>query len=412
MGDQHFEFKDLKAPKGSHVDAFHHEKVVHRDEPTTHVVDHHSTESQRLLCMEAGEGQGHAKFGVMGNPVTVTLLCCLGCCCALLLVFVFLFRLFTTDSFDSSMPDLMETCADQRELFCSVVRIAGMCVLWPSTCKYSCTDCIRFDEGVVVEVPINVNEVEQELAYAQAGSTIPESLHGIWWLDQDGYLAEKGLAGPDYAFSFTSVGEWLFTFGDDAVWQPDTQCVTPLYFWGGTGGHWAGGPHGNDTTCCEGNIANRLTLAACASDDEFQVLDLWIRLILPPVAHPFAHALGLTYAGSDYWWVPKGLVHLTMEKKSWGWDRVSRAGASWTRDQRLALDGLIEWFPHPLKKLINELTTTLRYPMWQIVDGHGNTTQYWKHFLNFTEIRSADNEDPGKVITRRRVDPPAGFKKF
>ncbi|CAE7702175.1 dhx29, partial [Symbiodinium sp. CCMP2456] len=299
-----------------------------------------------------------------------------------------------------------------KETWCPVVRSVGFCAFFRGPCTYSCTDCIRFDDGGVEEVVINVEDVPSKLEYAGTGSSVPKSLQGIWWLDQDGYGAEKGLAGEDYPYDFNPVGEYAIGFGDKAVWQPHTLCLTPIYFWGGTRGHWAGANFGNGTTCCGSNVATRLTLSLCAVDDTLQEFDIWSRLVIPSVLAPVASSLGFEYAGSDYWWIPKGLIHLRMVKKPWGWDRVNNAAADWTRTKREELDSLLRFMPSQLTSLLNTANRTLHYPMFQLVDGDGNRTENWDHFVDFTQIKSKQNAVPGTLVVRQRTAPPEGFTKF
>jgi len=405
MSDKNYEFKELVPPKDAHLDHYHHERSVHQDAATTHTVH---PESQRLLCLEAGEGQGGPAVQTFSGLLHHGPACCAGCCCTLLILAVVIFRLITLGDFVSTMPDVVETCVDKKETWCPVVRAVGFCAFFRGPCAYSCTDCVRFDDGGVEEVVIDVEDVPSKLAYAATGSSIPESLQGIWWMDQDGFGAEKGLAGENYPYDFYPVGEYAIGFGDKAVWQPDTLCLTPIYFWGGSRGHWAGANFGNGTTCCGSNIATRLTLSLCATDDTLQVFDIWTRLVIPSVLAPVASSLGFEYAGSDYWWIPKGLIHLTMVKKPWGWDRVNTAAADWTRTKREELDSLLRFLPSQLTSLLDAANRTLHYPMFQLVDGDGNRTEYWDHFVDFTQIKSKQNAVPGTLVVRKRTAPPEG----
>merc|ERR1719188_2394605 len=105
-----------------------------------------------------------------------------------------------------------EQCIDEDfAVLCAIKGMVGMC---PNRlCMRSCTGCKPYDEGLYYPKVVKVDEVEKVLTYARNGSKIPESLQGIWFMDQGGDSIPLD-GDPSYPFNFNRTFEVLITFGD------------------------------------------------------------------------------------------------------------------------------------------------------------------------------------------------------
>ena len=91
------------------------------------------------------------------------------------------------------------------------------------------------DESAYVLVPIENDNVENELIYAKSGSDIPQGLHGIFWMDQRGKAVPQltGNTDPEYRqVGRSAADEFLVSFGE-ATYDPKTRCVGEVPVYGG-----------------------------------------------------------------------------------------------------------------------------------------------------------------------------------
>jgi hypothetical protein len=183
------------------------------------------------------------------------------------------------------------------------------------------------------------------MTYAKAGGSLPEELHGIFWMDQRGV----NLPLPSDP-AYTQVGpnaadELAFSFGD-VEWDPERRCTTPLPVYGaGKKGQWLFMDSGNGTNdVFTGVTRKRLMLEFCFTDESHDVADIWMWGKVTNL--PLWNVV-----------IPTYVAHLTMERKSWGWDRKSEVPMMWGE--------------------------TMHYPLFQVVDGYGHRTQYYDRYLQF-----------------------------
>mmetsp|Transcript_6486 Transcript_6486/g.16078 ORF Transcript_6486/g.16078 Transcript_6486/m.16078 type:complete len:332 (-) Transcript_6486:336-1331(-) len=255
-------------------------------------------------------------------------------------------------------PVPVETCVDTSfALYCGLRKAFHRCP--EDRCMRTCTGCTPWDEGDFYLKEVRTHDVENKLAYARTGSAIPTNLHGIWWMDQTGFSVPE--LAKDYSFNFMSQMEVLITFGDDAQWHPETQCVSPVPFYGGTVGHWTTYNNASGVKNWNDFLMAKLTLAFCFTDATYEHIIIWARFQVPEVMHPLLYSLGFQDAGGGFMYLPHGVATMTMTKTPWGWDRPNNALASWTRDisedTRQQLKSVL---PRPLWALL-EKGTLLTY---------------------------------------------------
>jgi len=244
--------------------------------------------------------------------------------------------------------------------------------------------CILYRDAEFQVKHVANDDVENQLAYAKAGSTVPESLHGIFWMDQSG--ASLPIAGdPDYQYKFNPSAEVLLTFGDNAVWQPDTRCVTPVAMFGGIGGHWTQYGTEQGLAMSERFQQKATTLHFCfahGSDDE---LIVWAQAKYNTAATAILKTVGYEEAWNDTLFLPNWLFDIRLVKTPWGWDRVSKVGPRSLREQKAP--GSLASFVQMLMPgvVMDTVNTTLRYPVFQIVDGHGARTEHYDTYLRFMQ---------------------------
>jgi len=283
--------------------------------------------------------------------------------------------------------------------------VTGRCV-GDTTCYRTCTGCIPFDEGEFYLREIRNDEVEHELAYATSGSIIPANLHGIWWMDQSGFGLDAVEDG--YPYSMGPSCEVLLTFGDDAVWQQETGCVTPVPFYGGTQGHWTAYNAECGRSLWDQFVKTKLTLSFCFTDVAQEHIDIYSKIRpWPTVIRPLLRVLGFQDAGDGYLFVPHGLFKMSMNKRSWGWDRETHITGSWTRDRDVlseieaATPGFL-W--SGLEWALSYAKAAQHYPVFQIVDGDGQRTVHYETYLRRMATHPRSGGQATQLASTRRAD--------
>eukprot|EP00933_Yihiella_yeosuensis_P061209 TRINITY_DN64022_c0_g1_i1.p1 TRINITY_DN64022_c0_g1~~TRINITY_DN64022_c0_g1_i1.p1 ORF type:complete len:396 (-),score=64.96 TRINITY_DN64022_c0_g1_i1:151-1338(-) len=315
----------------------------------------------------------------------------------------------------SQQPFVEDQCMDRDE-DCSAPKEGHSCSAdLFEHCRRTCSGCIPFDEHIFHLKAVKADEVEHHMAYVKTGSETPANLQGIWWMDQFGFGVKELIpATSNYTFNFQGTDEVLASFGDhETQWQNDTRCVTPVSWFGGTQGHWAGFDNGNTTNkAWETLYKMHQSMSFCYSNSEETEIDIWIRIkptgpLKAVLQLPFMHQVGFTDAGQGYYWLPHGMMHLRMVKHPWGWDRISNAFHGWTREvSDEELQRKIRALPTAIQDAIKDLftmaQTTLHYPVFQIVDGNGKRTKAYQTYLDFINNKSAAtegfNEKPGTLL--------------
>jgi len=245
------------------------------------------------------------------------------------------------------------------------------------------------------EMTVRNDDVENQLGYAKAGSAVPESLQGIFWMDQSG--ASLPIPGdPDYEYKFFPTAEVLMTFDDNAIWQADTRCVTPIYLFGGVKGHWTHYNTQQGLLMSEKFQEHATTMHFCFIKDSEDEIEIWVQAKYNAAAYMILKGLGYEEAWNGTLFQPSWVMDLRMVKTSWGWDRVSNIGSN-----RLRRDNVPESEVHFLDQFIpqwlkDQVTTTYRYPLYQIVDGNGARTEHYETYLKFMQNPEAiaTSEDP------------------
>ena len=183
---------------------------------------------------------------------------------------------------------------------------------------------------------IRNSEVEHELAFARAGSTIPSILHGIFWMDQRGVSVREEIARIDPGYQ--QVGSWaadelLVAFGGTRF-NNITRCIPVLLF--GESWTWMdqGGGENYAWTSARDTFAY---LDFCFRSDTFEVADI----------HVYLKFFGLWFR------VPWFVMHAMVKKTKWGIDRHTTL-----------IFGLLHF----------------HYPVLRIVDGNGARTRYYKMY--------------------------------
>jgi len=222
------------------------------------------------------------------------------------------------------------------------------------------------------------DEVENELSYAKAGSQIPEVFHGIWWMDQSGSKLP-----PDYPFNMGPSAEVLATWGDDAVWQEDTLCVTPVPTFGGTVGHWTyyASKEGQGTLDMFTKI--RQIYHFCFTNESLQEAVIYWQINTGNTDSSKIMEAVKVLGGLETWngsyILPPELFQFTITQYPWGLSRQSNIFSNRLRtddpNRKILLDYII---PDEIKNYFN---TAQHYPVWQIVDGHGQRTENYEAYL-------------------------------
>jgi len=235
------------------------------------------------------------------------------------------------------------------------------------------------DEGSFSLRRIRNDEVEQELSYAtpQSHPNLPPILHGIFWMDQRG-VATPISSDPDYKQSGSAAAdEILVTFGE-AEWDPTKRCAGRVPVFGGKKGHWTYMDQGEGTSnIFSSTLSSRLNLNFCFRDHTMTRIDIESYF---KAGNMLEGILGFNLPESidGYFALPAWIMHLSMEKKSFGWDRVTKI-LDLTKCR-----ALMALLPDYLVTLISSaISSEAHYPVFQIVNGQGERTKYYDSYLRW-----------------------------
>mmetsp|Transcript_108886 Transcript_108886/g.307911 ORF Transcript_108886/g.307911 Transcript_108886/m.307911 type:complete len:293 (+) Transcript_108886:74-952(+) len=221
------------------------------------------------------------------------------------------------------------------------------------------------------------DEVELKLGYARTGSTIPESFHGIHWLDQyhGSSVAQDPEFQNDLPFKHLPSDEVAVAFGDAPTrWNADTRTLEQLPNYGGDQGHWTFRDTTSGKVQMQGALTSRME-ADFVFDEAMEVVRLVARVRVPHVGHWIS--------------VPPSVFEMRMERRPWGWARITTVGPD--------LPDFIDKSPLLARVLPEYLMRILQvgeggamhYPVLQIVDGNGERTKYYDEYLKY--INSVTN---------------------
>lgn len=256
-------------------------------------------------------------------------------------------------------------------------------------------------------VHIQTEKLAEEFGYAKEGSAIPSDLHGILWMDQRGTHVPK--CDPNYKAALPGTApEVALAFGDTAVFDPVTRCVDVLIK-GGPKGAWALFDQGGGTNY-EWSLARGTdwVVAFCQQEQDPLSYDIKMKLRFPGVS-----ALALIGAKEHpygYYEMPfDDIIKLTMEKTCFGWNRKNTFGPNGGQ----ALASVLEFLPGDMGKVLSEYLKELVYPVYLVVDGQGQKTEYWEPFVDWVSHSSlvagnstiflGKNTDPSGVLVGRPV---------
>eukprot|EP00928_Gymnodinium_smaydae_P070308 TRINITY_DN5416_c0_g1_i1.p1 TRINITY_DN5416_c0_g1~~TRINITY_DN5416_c0_g1_i1.p1 ORF type:complete len:504 (+),score=23.25 TRINITY_DN5416_c0_g1_i1:26-1537(+) len=226
---------------------------------------------------------------------------------------------------------------------------------------------------------IKNHEIEHELFYAKSNSVFPNSLHGIWWMDQRGRSVPLK-SDPEYRQVCSVAAEEVLVTWGEAAWNPQTRCATgnSQFSGGPLSGMWtwlnAGG--GNSAAWASGANWNA-DYHFCFRDASMTYVDVFMQVPLQKVLS---------------WWpwdtiiqLPVWLQNVGMKKTSFGWDRVTTIGPHWLRFILKALG------------IVNEQRYAVfgdgcHYPVLQVVNGRGERTEHYPTYLLYVNNDTACEE--------------------
>lgn len=241
-------------------------------------------------------------------------------------------------------------------------------------------------------------EAENEMDYATTGMSMPEGLHGIFWMDQFG---DSSVAkAPDYEFNFIGTTEILASFGEGTShYDPVSRCVTPIISYAGL--EWACRNSSWGRYQMDSFLETKMTMSFCFTGEGFEHFQIYQKVLLSRAAigpfilgERFARLLGYD-AGDGYIWVKLSVLNMTAEKKPWGWDRVSLMLNNQGRQDTLLRWAQSKLLPESMRELFQwaaEETSSRppRYPVIQIVDGAGKRTEYYDEYLAAMQARGGN----------------------
>jgi len=262
-------------------------------------------------------------------------------------------------------------------------------------------------------------DVEQELSYARAGSVIPESLHGIFWMDQHGvHLPVPSDPGYKHVCNL-SAPEILVSYGAGG-WNPETLCVEGLRQYGGPpiGGQWTwftqkGGKSASWASGEEWNAKYDF----CFRDKTFQEIDVYVGVSVNKImGERLGNALG-SWTKDTYITVPRWINNVKMNKKPWGWDRETTIAPEAFRSVIKATfmeqfgttlgnaaESLMAVFSGYLQEDMMRNGIACNYPVFQIIDGYGRRTEHFQAYLDWATNGRADiNTGNGSQLVGRQV---------
>jgi Amt family ammonium transporter len=183
----------------------------------------------------------------------------------------------------------------------------------------------------------------------------------------------------------TAADELVVTFGE-AVWDPNTRCAGRVPVFGGHRGHWTYMDQGTDgipkSDIFETTLTSRLNLEFCFRDHRMDVIDLKNYVKASSLVGAVGFSLPATWDG--YVEIPQWIMHLSMVKKPWGWDRVTTI----LDVERAKLLNAV--LPSDLRSWLDlKPYAEAHYPVFQIVDGHGQKTEHWDAYLTWANDPSS-----------------------
>lgn len=220
-------------------------------------------------------------------------------------------------------------------------------------------------------VEVDNQEIASKLAYAKSDGDIPNTLHGIWWLDQMGYSSIAKDNGYQNNMPFENIPslETLAAFGDSPTqWNAATKCIGPVPNYGGRKGHWTylNTPRGRSQLF--GSISTKMTADICFTDAAMEKITVNAGVLVPVL--------------KSWVFTPSFLFAMKMEKRPWGWDRVTTVGPDVT-SHLAAYRSLLESIfpPQWIRILESGGKGAAHYPVLQVIDGNGQRTKYFDEYI-------------------------------
>lgn len=267
---------------------------------------------------------------------------------------------------------------------------------WEGPC---CDVQLGYSDGDFVLRRIRNDEIEYELPYAgprswDNSSAPPDDLRGLWWMDQrlvhsEGIAEHVGYA--EEAVAIAAADELVVSFSE-GVWHPASRCVKPIPTYGGDRGHWTWFDSDGDGRNAGSSAGLRGNYEFCYVDDDIIKINLRYRLF------------GLVWVV-----VPNFFTTLTMERRDFGFSRVTRLGP----DQLRRLQPDWTWFlllPIPFHvglrllgmTVLQTSQPTYQYPLFRIVDGDGQRTRHYGAYLRFANTDTNQTESNQMSAPRNR----------
>jgi hypothetical protein len=263
---------------------------------------------------------------------------------------------------------------------------------WEGPC---CDIQAGFADGEFVLRRIRNDEIEYELPFGgprswDNSSTSPDDMRGLWWLDQrlvhtEGLAEHEGY--KEEAVAISAAQELIVSFSE-GVWHPASRCLKPVPTYGGERGHWTWFDVDGQGHNPGAGAGLRGNYEFCYVNDDVIRINMRYRLF------------GLVWIV-----VPDFFTLLTMERRDFGFTRVTRIGPEQLR--RLQPDWT--WFlllPIPfhvglrLLGMLPALTqSTYHYPMYRVVDGDGHRTRHYDAYLAFANMEPGINQTGVSVIS-------------
>jgi len=231
------------------------------------------------------------------------------------------------------------------------------------------------------QVRVKNDEVEHTMAFAKTGSAYPPELHGIFWMDQRG--TNMPIPGHEDYQQVCSVAadEILVSFGQ-GTWDPATRCVNGLSVYGSGPfkGMWSWlDDTGSGSSAWAGEINSNAVYDFCYEGEEISVMaqtsvNSLFKAIFKRVLTPIDLVFGAPAFVSD----------VRMVKKPWGWDRHTIVAGPLSRLAKEAkkLIGQ-EWGGIMGAAGFEDPNFECHYPVFQIVDGDGQRTQWYDAYLRY-----------------------------
>jgi len=173
-----------------------------------------------------------------------------------------------------------------------------------------------YSEGEFLLRRIKNDEVELEMPYGgprsiDNSSAPPDDMRGLWWLDQR-LVHKAGMAEHEgyveEAWAVSAAEEMVISFSE-GVWHPASRCLKPVPTYGGARGHWSWFDVTGTGRNPGAGAGLRGNYEFCYKGDDYILINMRYRVF-----------------GFLWLTVPNFFTTLTMERRAFGFTRVTRVG--------------------------------------------------------------------------------------